>query len=542
MHKKIVLLLLGMTRAGKTSKVSALSKVPGLISRVCIRANATTPVTTDWELSAIAQDVKLTKIELNPKLVYKSTYSRTVEKYNESLDENPFLTKILKLQKIDPEAKIADPADYVKGQLEEFVNNATFETIEQLMREKSTGDYIRRMTIEVPASDAFVEELKKYQLESVVLRDTRGIMDVRPEELDKMPTKSMYDLGLDKVDAVLLMCSSNSFPVQAGEWYKKIYSECFKAVPVFLEARHDALWSTFQIFSELLPMPEEEYLQKARKGELKGFDKVQTTHFSHGLDLLATYGAVSKRSGCRKFVYNIFPLDECLFLTPLVSSLADVSSNGQIKEEIFNNDEYRFFQSTSLSNMNHILGLVKEHLDMLDAIYNNHIVDHLISDYMREFFDTKVVRMFPQYTTIERREVCRDIKTTMDFLGPRKGITTQDHGAPKYLAAATAATTSHMVLSILVNKFTLPEKFEDDDGNEIAPHIAKYNKESLVRMYLNKKVRDSTDIYAYFRDYTITDRNIVVDAMITAREKNAYATGKDALTVIVGEIAKEIFK
>lgn len=240
-------------------------------------------------------------------------------------------------------------------------------------------------------------------------------------------------------------------------------------------------------------------------------------------------------------MYNIFSLEECLFLTPLVASLSDVSSNEQIKDEMFDNDEYRFFQAVSVSNMSSILGLVKEHLDVLDAIYNNHIVDKLVYDYMKGFFDTKLVAMYPRYTTIDRREVCRDIETTTDFLGPRNGITTQDHGAPKYLAAATAATTSHVVLSVLVNKFTLPDKFEDGEGNEIAPHIAKYNKESLVRMYLNKKVRDSADIYAYFRDYTITDRNIVVDAMMRARQKNKYAIGKDALTVVVGEIAKAIF-
>lgn len=541
MRKKMVLLLLGMTRAGKTSKISALSKVPGLISRVCIRANATTPVTTDWELSATAQDVKLTKIELNPKMVYKGTYSRTVEKYNESLDENPFLTKILKLQKIDPEAKTSDPADCVKEKLEEFVNSATFETIEQLMREKSTGDYIRRMTIEVPASDAFAKELEKYQLESVILRDTRGIMDVRPEELDKMPTKSMYDLGLDKVDAVLLICSSNSFPVQAGEWYKKIYSECFKAVPVFLEARHDALWSMYQVLSDFMPMPETEYLQKARKGEMKGFDKVQTTHFSHGLDLLTAYDAVVNYNGNRKFAYSIFSLEECLFLTPLVSSLSDMSSNTQIRDEIFNNDEYRFFQSATLFNMSHVLELVKEHLDMLDAIYNNHVVDKLVCDYIEKYLRGARVIMYPQYK-FGRVMVCNDIRNTTDFLGPRYGITTQEHGMPKYLAAATAATTSHVFISAMVYQFNLPDEFVDAEGNEIAPHIGKYNKASLVRMYLNKKVRDSTDIYAYFRNYTITDRNIVVDAMVRARQNNAYATDEDALTVIVREIAKAIFK
>lgn len=542
MHKKIILLLIGMTRAGKTSKISALSKVPKLISKVCISANATTPVTTDWEISTMATGVKLMKIELNPKMVYKGIYSRVVEKYNESIDETPFLTDILGLQKINPDANILDPKAYVDDRLEEFVDNATFDTIERLMRNKSAGEYIRRMTIEVPASDAFADELKKYQLESVVLRDTRGIMDVRPEELEKMPTKSMYDLGLDNVDAVLLMCSSSTFPVQAGEWYKKLYSDCFKSVPVFLEARHDSLWDMFQLYSEFSPMTEEEYLQKARRGEIKGFDKIQTTHFSHGLDLLEKYDAVIKLyNGRSTFKYNVFPMEDCFYLTPLVSTLSNVSSNTQINDEIFDNDEYRFFQNASISNMRNMLGLIKEHLDILNVINNTHAIDKLMLDSIKVYLAKYYVPMYPHYSKISRQEVCRNIMTTTDFLGPRHGITTQDHGRPKFLAAATAAATSYSLMGYLANSFSLPERFEDIDGKEIAPHIVKYDKERLMRMYLNKKVRNSADIYAYFRDYTITDRNIVVDAMVRARHINAYANCNDALNVLVGEIASAIF-
>lgn len=542
MKKKLILLMLGMTRSGKTTKIAALSADPRLISEICIKSDATTPVTTDWELSLIAEYVSIKKIEINPKTVYGNIHSRSIEDYNKIVDDNPYLTEVLGLQKIESDSNISDPKPYVEKMLSEFVKQSSFETIKKIMADKRTSSYIRRLSILVPASENFCKILKSLNRESIILRDTRGIMDLKPEDVDKMPNLSMYDLGLDGVDAVLLMCSSSVFPVQAGEWYKKVYGECFKAVPVFLEARHDALFSTYKIYSELHHISIEEYLKKVNAGEITAFDEVKDTHFVHGLELLSMYGAASKDyTGNWHFNYSVFNMDNCLYLTPTVASLSTVSNNTEIHSKIFDNDGYKFFQKVSLDNMSNILNLVSEHLDVLNLIYDKGVINNSLHSHMNNYFTINNVPMYPNYQLISRAKVCSDIINNTDYLGPRHGITTQNHGRPRYLAAATVAATSHIVMSSLIHSFNLTNKLKDTSGNEIAPNMSIDTENKLIHMYLNKKLRNSTDIYAYFRNYTITDRNIVVDAIEHAHNNNIYTNSNDALTVTVDVIAKSIF-
>lgn len=541
MNKTIKLLMLGMTRAGKTTKIAALSKDPSLISKVCIKSSATTPVTTDWVMSTTEDEVSLKSIELNPKVVYGSPYSRTVSKYNLALADNPFLSDVLGLQEIESGSPITDPKDYVEAQVASFVQNASFSTIETLMNDKRTGNCIKRLSIAVPVSDAFRAALAARQMESVILRDTRGIMDLNPADVEKMPNLSMYDLGLDGIDAVLLLCSSNVFPVQAGEWYKKVYGECFKSVPIFLEARHDALYSTYVTYSDLFSIDICDYLEQVYSGKIRAFDEMKDTHFVHGLDLLSTYQAAGKNyAGIWSFNYSVFNMDKCLFLTPTVASLSKHSTASQISNEVFDNDGYRFFQEVCIHNISEILKLVNEHMEVLNLIQNGNI-DKTLYESMHAFFATKAVAMYPNYQTIRRADVCSDIVQTTDFLGPRNGITTQEHGRPLYLAAATSAATSHVIIAQFISTFKLTEKLKDSNGNELAPDMSIDVQNKLIRMYLNKKLRDSTDIYAYFRNYTITDRNIVVNTLQSSHHNNVYATGGDALTLIVDEIAKSIF-
>lgn len=544
MFKKIIFLMLAMSRAGKTTKVSTLSAVPEQISSVCIKSDATTPVTTDWELSTSAEVVSLTKVELNPRAVYQDTYSRTIAKYNENLNGNSILTDFFGLEKIQEDSGITDPKEYVDARIKEFIENSDFDTIKKIMSNKTIGNYVKRITIVVPASEEFKCELKELGLDSMVLRDTRGIMDINPKDLEKMPNLSMYDLGLDGIDAVLLLCSTEEFPVQAGEWYKTIYDACFKAVPVFLESRTDALANSYKTYVDMVSnITPKEYLEMIREGKFKSFNEMMATYFESGFHLLKTYGAAKNYDGHWYFKYNVFKVEDCLYLNSVVPSLKAASRDGRITEETFNNDYYQFFKDVTVCNMSNMVKRVKEHVDLIEYINKSGTFNREFLVHLEEYFYDKHVYMYPDYKSIGRSDVCWDIMTTDDFLGPRNGITTQNHGKPKYLAAATSAATSYCNISNAICSFKLDDVIRYADGNEIAPDISSYLQEAFVNMYLNKKLKNAMDIYASsFRGYIIIDRNIVVDAIKSSKMDGLFNNDEDALTVVVEEIAKIIFR
>lgn len=285
-----------------------------------------------------------------------------------------------------------------------------------------------------------------------------------------------------------------------------------------------------------------DYMEQVYNGKLKAFSDTKDTHFVHGLDLLSIYGAASKNYvGNWNFNYSIFDINRCLYLTPTVASLSTVSSNSQIGKKIFDNDGYKFFQQVSVNNISNILTLIKEHLDVLSLIYNSKYIDKALYKEMHKTLAGSIVTMYPSYQKISRSDVCFDIMNNTDFLGPRNGITTQEHGRPLYLAAATSAATSHIVMGRFINSFELDDKLKDINGNEIAPNMDIEVQNRLARMYLYKKLRDSTDIYAYFRNYAITDRDIVVNALQFSYANKMYSPANDALTVVVDEISKSIF-
>jgi hypothetical protein len=58
--------------------------------------------------------------------------------------------------------------------------------------------------------------------------------------------KQISDLGVSGVDGVLLLCSSDRFSNSIGSWYKRVYNSCFRGVPIFIEARHDALFQFYK--------------------------------------------------------------------------------------------------------------------------------------------------------------------------------------------------------------------------------------------------------------------------------------------------------
>lgn len=120
------------------------------------------------------------------------------------------------------------------------------------------------------------------------------------------------------------------------------------------------------------------------------------------------------------------------------------------------------------------------------------------------------------------------------------GITTRSHGAPRYLAAVTAATTSYQVIYFIARGFSIDSPIEIN-GRPLAPDITLEKQQLLARMYVNKVIYDKIDIYAYFGTYLIMDRNMTVDAIEQYRGSVRLYTG-NSLYEVVKRIAKSLFE
>ncbi|MBO5371525.1 MAG: hypothetical protein J6A75_02280 [Lachnospiraceae bacterium] len=537
---EIVLLLLGMTKAGKTTKVGALSRCPEKIAEVSGDVSARTNTTVDWALG-LGDEIKLLEVELNLDEILGKEEERDVAVYNENLQKKNFFKDYFGLEPKEDEFPKDELEDYVKKQVQDSIQNTLFEYLKKLMLDKKTAQYVKRIRIQLPACEELETFMSEAGIDTLVIRDTRGMLDTTADELKALPNMSVYDLGLDGVDGAILLCSSTDYPNNVEGWYKNVYSEALRSIPVFIETRHDSLFDFFQYSRSSIAniSSVEMYLEEVIGGNLKFFPKLLETHFSGALRLLKGFDVVKKESDNEwKFKYNVYSLKESLYVNSKIATL----SVGSVNAESVLYEDYQFYRLVNFINTKDMVTKVLEHKKLLDMIENTDMVNEQFRKFSSEEMELKSVEMHPKFNGIERIEVCDKIVNVRDYLGPRHGITTpaKNVSGPEYLAALTSAVTSHRWLNVLAMKFKVQEKLRDEAGEEIASQMNLNEQNNLVHMYISKKIFNSVDCYARYRDYIITDRDITMDGIIDF-QKNADTSHLDALNAVTANIVNKVF-
>ncbi|MDY4079125.1 MAG: hypothetical protein SOY42_10150 [Clostridium sp.] len=547
--KNIVMLLMGITKSGKTTIVGALSNTPNEVAELSSHSEARTQITTDWKFVPGAIKIQLSRIDFNLKAFFCKNGVETVKDYNEQLKNNyEYLHDVLGFEY--KECLDEEIIEYVESMGKNIVELCKTDKnlLKNIVLKRKSAKFIRRIEVIVPPNNDFANFLNEKKLESFIARDTKGILDLKKEEdFKELGNLSCQDLGLDGIDAAMLLCQSTAFANACKEWYRNIYSTALDAVPVFISARYDGMIERWEDYKD---DNEDEDINKFCSSIInnkKLFNRLVRTHLRNAFELLEDYGVMQYEEESQvdeinkwKFVYDYYEINKIAYFTPVV---ADLSSPGSMTlEELMEipDSEYSFYRNVIFHNFKDAIEKICEYNKLLEVIagadINGEIFDIFIES-INEF------DMYPKYRNYSRETVNQKIgDKTLPILGLRRGITTVSHGNIKYLAAVTSAVTTVMWIRKLAELVVLNSKIKDRNGEVIAPELELEKQERLVKKYIMNKCYRNIDVVAYFRDYALFDRDKIEEAIKQVQINGKDETTLDNLTAVAKVIAEKLFK
>ena len=360
-----------------------------------------------------------------------------------------------------------------------------------------------------------------------MLRDTRGLLDIDPEEATKVQFRTMQELGIDGIDAVLLLGTAAPF-ADTIKWYKNAYKSAFESVPVFIMTRPDAvsMLYRFKYGNNVTVENVHDFLLAAKKGNEIGFDEFSNT-FLQCYRLLEMF-ELGKIEGLEfKYNYKVYNNEDLRYVYPNSTTL--VQNGGKPDYE---SPDYLLYEIIVFENLKDMINKMVEHNHFIEAIYNQ-----IKTDFVNTLQRNVSVPMYPDYRKYDRRDVCANILNG-SILGPRDGIVTTEHGDVKYLGAVTSGVSSRIWLRNNVYSYEYSGILKNPDGSDMVPNMPKDCRDNLVRMALFNIIEKNTDYQAYFQGYYFINRYSVRDAILSIRNNN---TQGDALNNTSKEIARIVF-
>ncbi len=529
--KEYVLLMTGLTKGGKTTIATALCH-PNYRGKMFSLSNCRTQLTVDWTYASEAKDIVLKEILLNYKGVFGTDFKERIscEKFSEVLDseEGKYLQNTFGLVK-QVNLSNTELEKYVLNTIADYVNSCDDKGLENIIKNRLSNRFLRRIKVVVPPVDEFVKFLKEKKV-SLVLRDTRGLWDMDPEEATKVKFRTMQELGIDGIDAVLLLGTAAPF-ADTIKWYKNAYKSAFESVPVFIMTRPDSVSTLYDLMygidEENVTMENvRDFLDSAKKGNGKGFKEFPNTYLQC-YRLLEMFDIGKINGADFKYNYEVYKNEELRYIYP--NSTILVQGGGKLD---YNSADYRLYELIVFENLKDMVNKMVEHNNFVEAIYNQ-----IKTDFANTIQSNVRVSMYPKYRKYDRNDVCDSIKRG-DILGMRDGIVTTEHGDVKYLGAVTSGVSSRIWIRSTVYSYTYSGVLKNPDGSNMILNIPKYCCDNLVRMALFNVIEKNTDYQAYFQGYYFINRYRVSDAISSIR--NNIMQG-DALDNASKEIARNMF-
>ena len=531
-RKDLVLLMTALTKGGKTTIAMALCH-PNYRRKMVLLSNCRTEVTVDWTYDSEAKDIKLKKILLNYQGVFGTEFKERIscDKFSEVLDseEGKYLRDTFGLEKQE-NLSGNELENYVLHTIEDYVNNCEDHGLAKIVKNRLSNRFLRRIKVVVPPVDEFVEFFDQKEV-SLVLRDTRGLLDIDPEEATKVQFRTMQELGIDGIDAVLLLGTAAPF-ADMIKWYKNAYKSAFESVPVFIMTRPDSVSTLYDIKygiddENVTVENVRDFLQSAKKGTEKGFKEFPNTYLQC-YRLLEMFD-IGKITGI-EFLYNykVYKNEDLRYVYPNSTTL--VQNDGTPD---YNSADYQLYELVVFENLKDMISKMIEHNHFIDAIYNQ-----IKTDFLASLQSNNVsVSMYPDYRKYDRSAVCGNILSG-SILGPRDGIVTTEHGDVKYLGAVTSGVSSRIWLRNNVYSYEYSGILKNPDGSDMVPYMPKDCRDNLVKMILFNIIEKNTDYQAYFQGYYFINRYRVREAILSIRSNNGQG---DALNNASKEIARIVF-
>lgn len=546
--KNIVMLLMGITKSGKTTIVGALSNTPNEVAELSSHSEARTQITTDWKFVPRAIKIQLSRIDFNLKAFFCKNGVETVKDYNEQLRNNyEYLHDVLGFEY--KECLDEEIIDYVESMGKNIVDLCKIDKnlLKNIVLQRKSAKFIRRIEVIVPPNNEFANFLNEKKLESFIARDTKGILDLTEEDFKELGNLSCQDLGLDNIDAAMLLCQSTAFANACKEWYRNIYSTALDAVPVFISARYDGMIERWEDYKDDKEYEDINKFCSSIINNKKLFNRLVRTHLRNAFELLEDYGVMQYEEESQvdeinkwKFVDDYYEINKIAYFTPVVADLSSPGSMTLEKLMEIPDSEYSFYRNVIFHNFKDAIEKICEYNKLLEVIAG--------ADINGEIFDIFIesingFNMYPKYRNYSRETVNQKIgDKTLPILGLRRGITTVSHGNIKYLAAVTSAVTTVMWIRKLAELVVLNSKIKDRNGEVIAPELELEKQERLVKKYIMNKCYRNIDVVAYFRDYALFDRDKIEEAIKQVQINGKDEATLDNLTAVVRVIAEKLFK
>lgn len=531
--RELVLLMTALTKGGKTTIAMALCH-PDHRCKMVSLSNCRTKVTVDWTYDPEAKDISLQEILLNYRGVFGTEIKERIscEKFAEVLDskDGKYLRDTFGLEKQE-NLSGNELETYVLNTIKNYVNNCNDKGLAKLIGENLSNRFLRRIKVIVPPVEEFASFFNEKGI-SLVLRDTRGFLDFDAEEAIKMQFRSKQELGIDGIDAVLLLGTGAPFPDTINNLYKEAYKSAFESVPIFIMTRPDSVSTVYDIMygidNENVTVENvRDFLQSAKKGNGKGFKEFPNTYLQC-YRLLEMFEIGELKGTDFEYHYKVYNNEDLCYVYPDSTTLVQ---NGGSPD--YDSADYKLYELIVFENLKDMVNKMIEHNNFTEAIYKQ-----IKSDFANAIQNKgNNVTMYPDYRKYDRNDVCSNIMSG-SILGPCDGIVTTEHGDVKYLGAVTSGVSSRIWLKNMVNSYTYGGLLKNPDGTDMIDNMPKECQDNLVRMALSNIIEKNTDYQAYFQGYYFMNRYSVQEAISIVRDKQMAG---DALDNVSKEIAEIIF-
>lgn len=520
MKKKLIIALMGLSKGGKTSFINSLSHNPKEMLDAHAKNEARTKVTVNYELVPYGEytEASVTNIGWNKARIACGGDYKNFDAYNQACDENVIYEEI-GFQKItDCENMFSD----LSKQITRIENSMSVEKIMTLINLEKIDEYITTITIRVPANEYLTEVLKRNGM-TLVLRDTRGLLDLMIEE-GKNNTKTVYmkplaELGLDGINGIIFM-SEGIFQDSIAKMYQRMLQAVMNAVPVFLAYRDKT------ICEEII-----DYVADAKNvidSKKKNADMFED-RFYEALNFLKNVGIVNEVEGDFEFsTFNYFNKLDVEYLFPECMYLSKKKRGRPAKENPLEDETYvNYTRYTSYIMVDVIEKLLTYYDDIFNIFRGNTLSDVLRKH--RYEFQEDVERDFKEYgykyhTEYARPQVdyenAESISNKMcdmgvDILGPRDGITSMNGRKMRYVASGVSGVTIERALRKWINKQTFYNEISIDSA------LADSEKANVIKKALSYVLQKRfVDYYATIQGYNCMNRYIINDNITAIRDKN----------------------
>lgn len=477
---ELVLLMVSMTKGGKTTIAQTLCHEGAKDTMMAISSDRTR-LTVDWAFykpeNATDCSIKVEEILLNE----NSIRDIFPDKYPDCKEAPKDQTEFLKLFDCNEKERVKWSAfDGIKKHyIENTLNGENQETaLREFLSNEHAQKYIRRIKIKLPMRNDMCARMEKLG-RTLTLRDTRGMLDIAMDGPAKIEGTCPADLGVDGVDAVLLLCTTMPF-ANLVQMYAGIYAPVFNAVPVFIMARHDAITSLYvqenQAY-ENIPITEENIISFINKFTVDtdshigwSVNKDIRSAWIAGKELVKSYAEYTCTPETKDITPATDDITDAYYIYPYTASLLSGELTGCIS---FDTELYEAF---ILHNISDILSKLKQYLDDITKISECSKLRNDLIEILSGWFN--------KYDEINCLRVDKMILASEDYiLGVRDGITTPAtaiDNSPR----PTLYTASRVYCSLFNALRNYPDEtlVIDDVNSELC---RKYGRRILLRRLCN---------------------------------------------------------